>query len=111
MPVLFIDPGRFRIQFALDLPDLRPDGAGGLTGGWTEAATFQGLLEPVTARPRFAGEQFLEETTHRVTIRHRPDVKAGARLRRGSRLFAILSVHDPDESGRYLVCLTREEQL
>ena len=41
----------------------------------------------------------------------RPDVKAGARLRRGSRLFAILSVHDPDESGRYLVCLTREEQL
>ena len=56
MPVLFIDPGRFRIQFALDVPDLQPDGAGGLSGGWTEAAAFQGLLEPVTVRARFAGE-------------------------------------------------------
>lgn len=111
MPVLFIDPGRFRTPLALDIPDLAPDGAGGLTGGWAEAAAFHGLVEPVTAGPRFTGDQFLEETTHRITIRHRPDVKPGMRLRRDRRLFAVLSVHDPDESGRYLVCLTREEQL
>lgn len=111
MPVLFIDPGRFRSPLALDVPDLEPDGAGGQVGGWSEAASFHGLVEPVAARPRFAGDQFIEETTHRITIRHRAGVKAGMRLRKGTRLFAILSVHDPDESGRYLVCLAREEQL
>lgn len=111
MTVFFIDPGRFRAPLALDVPDLEPDGAGGLTGGWTETASFYGRVEPVAAGPRFAGDQFLEDTTHRITIRHRADVKAGMRLRKAGRHFAILSVHDPDESGRYLVCLAREEQL
>jgi head-tail adaptor len=31
------------------------------------------------------------------------------RFRRLARLFAIVTVHDPDETGRYLVCRVREE--
>ena len=87
MTVFFIDPGRFRAPLALDVADLEPDGAGGLTGGWTETASFYGRVEPVAAGPRFAGDQFLEDTTHRITIRHRADVKAGMRLRKAGALF------------------------
>jgi len=30
-------------------------------------------------------------------------------LRKGGRIFVLRSVHDPDESGRYLICLAVEE--
>jgi head-tail adaptor len=33
------------------------------------------------------------------------------RFRKGVRLFEIVTVHDPDESGRYLVCRVREKGL
>ena len=36
------------------------------------------------------------------------DSMAGKRLRKGGRVFEIVTVHDPDERGRYLVCLARE---
>jgi SPP1 family predicted phage head-tail adaptor len=66
-------------------------------------------LEPIAARDRFGADQTLEEVTHRVTIRHRADVASGMRLARDMRKFLILTVHDPDETGRYLVLRTRED--
>ncbi|PHP68355.1 head-tail adaptor protein [Zhengella mangrovi] len=110
MPVLFVDPGRFRTYLVLEAPDLEPDGEGGLTGGWSETAGIYALVEPVSAARRFAGDRFVEETTHRVTLRHRAGVLPGMRFRCRERLFAIRTVHDPDETGRYLVCLAVEEQ-
>jgi len=46
--------------------------------------------------------------THRVTRRHRGNVRAGMRFTRRDRIFEIATVHDPDETGRYLVCRVRE---
>jgi head-tail adaptor len=43
-----------------------------------------------------------------VTLRFRPDVASGMRFMRGERVWDILTAHDPDETGRYLVCQTRE---
>jgi SPP1 family predicted phage head-tail adaptor len=67
-----------------------------------------GMIEPVSARSVFGAGQTLETVTHRVTIRHRSGVESGMRLRKQDRIFEIVTVHDPDDSGRYLMCRVKE---
>ena len=104
----FIDPGAFRHEVAMEAASIVSDGGGGHSEIWSEVATFFALIEPVTARSRFGGDQTLETLSHRVTIRYRADVTSGLRLKHGRRILKILTVHDPDETARYLVCHTRE---
>ena len=56
-------------------------------------------------------DQAIETVTHRITIRKRNDIRSGMRFVKGARVFEIETVHDPDETGRYLVCRVREEGL
>ena len=111
MKAEFIDPGVFRREFGLEEASLTPDGAGGHVESWSEVATVFAKLEPVGATSRFGAGQTLETVTHRVTLRARTDIRSGMRFRRLGRQFAILTVHDPDETGRYLVCRVREDGL
>jgi SPP1 family predicted phage head-tail adaptor len=108
MRMEFVDPGSFRHEFALETVTLSSDGAGGHGETWTEIARFLARLEPIAARSAFGAGQTLETVTHRVTLRHRPDVRSGMRLRRLDRILEIVTVHDPDETGRYLICNARE---
>lgn len=66
-------------------------------------------VEPVGAQSVFGAGQSLETVTHRVTIRWRDGVASGMRFVRQERVFEIVTVHDPDETSRYLVCRVREE--
>jgi len=104
----FIDPGAMRHELVLEEAVLSPDGAGGHSENWIEIALFFGRVEPVSAVSRFGADQTLESVTHRVTIRFRDGVTAGMRLRRAGRFLVIVTVHDPDETKRYLVCRARE---
>lgn len=106
----FIDPGAFRTELALEAAVAVSDGAGGHAENWQEMATMFARLEPVAAGERFGADQRLERITHRVTLRSRAEISAGMRFRRNGRVFLIVSVHDPDETGRYLVCRTREDR-
>jgi SPP1 family predicted phage head-tail adaptor len=36
-------------------------------------------------------------------------VASGMRFTRAGRIFDIVTVHDPDETGRYLVCRVKEK--
>lgn len=108
MQAEFIDPGAFRHELALQQATLTPDGMGGHKEEWAEIATLFARVEPVSAASRFGADQTLESVTHRVTMRHRDGVSSGMRLMRRERVFDILTVHDPDETGRYLVCRVRE---
>lgn len=108
MQALFIDPGRFRSELALEACAPIEDGIGGYAESWTETATLFGMIEPVSAGSMFGAGQSLETVTHRVTIRHRSGVESGMRLRKQDRLFEIVTVHDPDDSGRYLICRVKE---
>lgn len=111
MRLVTIDPGRLRIELALQAPAQAPDGAGGFSESWTEIALVFAEIEPLAARDRFGAAQTLEEVSHRITMRHRGDVRSGMRFAKGSRRFLIRTVHDPDETGRYLVCRVQEEGL
>ena len=44
-------------------------------------------------------------------MRWRNGVASGMRFARQGRIFDIVTVHDPDETGRYLVCRAREAGL
>jgi len=109
MRVQFIDPGAFRTELVLEEAVPEGDGAGGSVVEWVEVARLLAHVDPVSARSAFGADQRLETVTHRVTLRFREDVRSGMRFARQGRAFEILTVHDPDETGRYLVCLVREE--
>ncbi len=109
MAGFFLDPGRLTHRLVLEVPATEADGLGGHEASWVEVETLDALVEPRAQASRFGADQTREETTHRVTLRHRGDVASGGRFRLGDRIFEIVTVHDPDESGRYLVCRTREK--
>lgn len=105
----FTDPGALRKRLTLQAPVATPDGIGGFAEGWSDVATLFARLEPVAAASRFGAGRELETVTHRVILRRRGGVGPGMRFTDGGgRVFEIVTVHDPDESGRYLACRTRE---
>lgn len=104
----FVDPGRLRSELSLQQSEQTPDGLGGYIETWVETATLFGQVEPVIARDEFGADQTLESVTHRITVRWRDGLKSGMRFAKSGRTFAIATVHDPDESRRYLICRVKE---
>jgi len=103
-----IDPGHLRMR--LDLEELRgeDDGQGGSAGEWRHVIGLWAKLEPIGASHLEQASQIQQAARYRVTLRHRPDVAVGMRFTRFQRVFHILTVTDPDETGRYLVCACEE---
>lgn len=108
MRSLFVDPGSLRSELSLQGCTTTPDGLGGHGETWNETATVFAKVEPVSATSVFGPDQTVETVTHRVTLRWRAGVAAGMRFVRHGRILAIVTVHDPDDTGRYLVCRARE---
>jgi len=109
MRLSFVDPGALRHEFALEECTTTPDNLGGHTESWVELATLFARVEPATVQSVFGADQSLETVTHRVTMRWRTGLKSGMRLRCNQRILDIITVHDPDETQRYLVCRAREQ--
>ncbi|MBC2884737.1 phage head closure protein [Ochrobactrum sp. CM-21-5] len=107
--VLFIDPGQLTSELALEAMLPIADGMGGYTEKWSEVAMVWGRVEPVSSAQKYFGTRPQPEVTHRVLLRFRDDISTDKRLRKAGRVFALHSVYDPDESGRYLICLATEE--
>ena len=108
MNLTFIDPGRLTVRLDLESAVESSDGQGGVTLGHVVEASLWGRIEPVSAASAELGHVERQAVTHRIWLRHSAAVRAGKRLRKGSRIFEIVTAHDPDECGRYLVCLTKE---
>lgn len=108
MRTMLLDPGSLRSELALQVNTPAPDGLGGHIDSWAEIATVFARVEPVSATSSFGPDQTMETVTHRVTLRWRNGVAAGMRFVRQERIFDIVTVHDPDDTGRYLVCRARE---
>lgn len=104
---LFVDPGKLRMELILERCETSQDESGGLIENWTEEAVVMARIEPVSATSLFGADQTLESVTHRVTLRSRAGIASGMRFTKGQRLFTIVTVHDPDERGRYIVCRVR----
>ncbi|WP_416795934.1 phage head closure protein [Ciceribacter azotifigens] len=108
MATAAFDPGGMTARLTLEAPVDTPDGQGGATVTWSAVAGLWARIEPVTAS---VGEEAggWVTITHAIWMRHRGDVSSGMRLVKGGRVFVVETAHDPDESGRYLLCRCREE--
>ena len=109
MATLFLDPGLLRRRAVLETADLAPDGAGGATAAWREVRELSVHVEPAAAKAAERFDQELETITHRVICRRAEEVQRGRAFRLGERRLLIRTVHDPDETGRFLVCRCEEE--
>jgi SPP1 family predicted phage head-tail adaptor len=104
MAPMVLDPGRLRSRLRLEAPTDAPDGQGGVTRSWTAVADLWGQIEPLRANPGEEAGAAVAPVSHRVTIRHRDDVRHAMRFVFRQRVLAVRGVRDPDETRRYLVC-------
>lgn len=100
--------GARRHRLRLERPIASDDGLGGADIAWAEVATVFAAIEPAAMREAVEAGRTDGLVTHRITIRHRENVRGGGRFSLGERSFAIRVVRDPDESGRFLECLCEE---
>lgn len=108
MNVTFLDAGQLTARLDLEQAVESPDGQGGVTVSHAVESTHWARVEPVSGEHAELGHVERQSITHRIWIRHAGGVEAGKRFRKGMRLFDIMTVHDPDETGRYLVCRVKE---
>jgi SPP1 family predicted phage head-tail adaptor len=108
MRALAIGPGELCHELVLESAATTPDGYGGTTDNWAATATLFARMEPRGARRTVDTGQIARAVTHRMTVRQDAVVESGMRFRKGDRIFDILTVYDPDETGRYFFCETSE---
>lgn len=111
MNMTFLDPGQFTARLDLEAATPAADGQGGAVLAWTVAMSLWARIEPTNSGFNEVAGQMRGQLTHRIWLRARADVSEGMRFRKGARVFTIRAVRDPDETGRYLVCLCEEGAL
>jgi SPP1 family predicted phage head-tail adaptor len=104
MAARVLDPGRLNARLRLETPADAADGQGGVSEGWIAVTELWGRVEPVRASAREEAGVAIAPVSHRVTIRHREGVRNDMRFVFRGRFLMVRTVHDPDESRRYLVC-------
>jgi SPP1 family predicted phage head-tail adaptor len=108
MALIDIDAGRLTARLVLERPEPVDDGQGGAVTGFVERARVWALIEPRSFAEEEKGPGLVATVTHDVTLRARADLAAGQRFRKGARVFEILALRDPDETGRFQLALCRE---
>lgn len=103
-----------RTAFTLEGTQATPDAAGGFTEAWVALGTVWGELRGANGSEGLQGEVGVARATHSILVRgapygapSRPAVRQ--RLRRGSRVFRVVSVREADPAGRFLECRVIEE--
>lgn len=109
MAAMTLDAGALSARLELEAPADVPDGQGGVVAGFAAVASVWARIEPVSVRAEEAVDEKRFTVTHAITVRHRGDLLAGMRFRKGGRSFLVTAVHDPDGTGRYLVCRCAED--
>ena len=101
-------PAELNKRVTLQHPTKAPDGMGGFTVTWTDAATVWAAVWPVNASEAIQAGQTAMTVTHRVRIRYRSVVKAAWRISYAGRLFNIVAIIDPNSAHRWLDILCKE---
>lgn len=102
------DPGLLRHRLVLEVPVETDDGAGGVARSYNAVATVWAALTPLSERESVSAEELGANLTHRITIRAGVSVTTRHRFTLGTRVFRIVTLRDPDESGRFVEILAEE---
>lgn len=109
MARLQIDAGRLRHRLQIERPTMPAGGSVSGAARFTAGDTVFALVEPLGPLGAEETGFALDARRLAVTIRFRPGVASGQRFRLGDRLLVIETAFDPDETGRFIRCLCREE--
>ena len=101
--------GELRHRITLEAPQETPDGLGGVTRSWSVLAQIWAAIEPLGGGDGMVADKRVARLTHRVVMRNRGGVSLNHRFRLGARSFAIRSIRDAAEDGRFHECLVEEE--
>jgi SPP1 family predicted phage head-tail adaptor len=110
MKLTFLDPGQLRTEMMLQNIVESADGCGGVVVTWADVALVWTAIETVSPRTESFGGRQIDEASHRVTMRHRGDVKPGQRLVHVNKNYRIQLVADADSTARYVTCYVLEER-
>jgi SPP1 family predicted phage head-tail adaptor len=102
---------RLRHRVTIEVATHTADGSGGFVETWTPLAEAWAEIVPGSGSERLDADRFAGRVTHQIVMRHRSDLSAGCRLRRGERLFHVHAVIDVGERRRWSLCLAEERGL
>lgn len=100
--------GDLRQRISLQSKTSASDGMGGDVDTWADVADVFAAIWPTSAAETVAANATSLVVTHRVRIRYRSDVRGSWRIKFGTRYFAIVSLINPNESGRLLDLMCKE---
>ena len=100
--------GRLRRRLVVEVPQEVPDGAGGVVRTFVQHAIVWAEVEALKGDFRLAQDRAAQRATHRITLRAGLPLSAETRLRDGTRIHQLHSVHTADTENRFLVALTEE---
>jgi SPP1 family predicted phage head-tail adaptor len=106
-----IAAGKLRHRITLqELSAASPDvtGSGMPDESWTDLATVNASVEPLSGRELFAAQEHHSEVTTRITIRYRAGINAKQRVSFRGKTYNIRYVLDPEERHRELQLLSAE---
>lgn len=108
----FLQAGSFNLRLSVQTPVENDDGYGGSERIWEHGFFAWVRLIPVRNVLVQSAQGEREEISHWIILRQRPDLTRHMRFAspngQNARIFEIDTIHDPDETGRYLLCEVRE---
>jgi len=106
-----IEPGEMQTRVVYQTESSAVDAVGQPVKTWVDAFECWAAVRPLSAKEVFFAQSTRSETTHRITLRWRPEVNSKGRFvvanNRG-RVFKIFSIVNTDEAREELVILAAE---
>jgi len=100
--------GELNKRITLQYQTKVPDGLGGFTTTWTDAATVWAAIWPVSANEQVQANATTMVISHRIRIRYRSVLKPSWRIKYGDKYFSIVSIINPNQAGRILDIMCKE---
>lgn len=112
MEYFYLDPGELRHRLNLRENSPVEDGHGGFESVWTNVSEHWVRIMPARAGYSVRAEINAADYTHIIDMRQPVPAMAGMQFSAAdnSRTFSVLASYDPDETGRYLRCICRQEK-
>jgi SPP1 family predicted phage head-tail adaptor len=101
--------GALRHRLMIQAPVDTEDGAGGFRRTWRDTEPVWASVQAASAFDASLGRSG-QTISHRITMRWRDDLTTGHRMRDGTRIYIVRSVHDATGEKRFLVALTEENR-
>jgi SPP1 family predicted phage head-tail adaptor len=105
--------GQLRKRVVFQQRSTSLDGYGQQLTTWTDMFTAWAEIEALTARELFAAQAVQSESTHKITVRYRPEfanptATNALRITYQGRIFNISGATDPDERKRTVSIMAAE---